>query len=102
VPPLWQWLRDYLVAHSLPQFPNEIKVRGADILPVEQLSLVLPLESWSLIPPCPQKQLPKYAPYLFPTSFSFESVGKRFFWECESMIPLPSIFEVKQIIKTYT
>jgi 5'-3' exonuclease len=91
-----------LSSNSLPIFPNDIKIRATDILPVEQLCLVLPLESWSLIPPCSQKQLPKYAPYLFPSSFSFESVGKRFFWECESMIPLPSIIEIKQIIKKYT
>jgi len=71
-----------------------------DIKPVEQLALVLPLQSWSLLPPCPQRNLPKWAPQYYPTSFSFDSVGKRFFWECESNIPIPSIIEVKEIISS--
>jgi len=74
-------------------------VRANDIHPVEQLALVLPLESWDLIPPCKEKQLPLIAPQLYPTQFSFDSVGKRFFWECESMIPIPSIMEIKKMIR---
>jgi hypothetical protein len=36
--------------------------------------------------------------WLFPTEFGFESVGKRWFWECEADIPIPSILEVKKIL----
>ena len=99
LPPLWYWLRNYTV---LPTFPDKVLVRATDIRPVEQLALVLPLESWSLIPRGPEKMLPQLAPQFFPSKFSFESVGKRYFWECESMIPLPSILEVKEIIRHYT
>jgi len=60
--------------------------------------LVLPLESWSLIPPCKERQLPLIAPHFFPSTFSFDPVGKRFFWECESLIPLISIKELKAIM----
>ena len=95
LPPLWEWLS---AIHTLPSFPDRILIRAHDIRPVEQLSIVLPLESWSLIPPCSEKQLPYLAPHFFPSAFSFESVGKRFFWECESLIPLPSIMELKSII----
>jgi 5'-3' exonuclease len=86
----------------LPEFPEKVLVRATDIRPVEQLVLVLPLESWSLIPPCIEKRLPQLAPQFYPSMFSFESVGKRYFWECESMIPLPSILEVKEIIRINT
>ncbi len=99
LPPLWCWLKDM---ETIPIFPNKILIKSTDIKPVEQLALVLPLESWSLIPAGPEKMLPKLAPQFFPSVFSFESTGKRFFWECESMIPLPSILEVKEIIRQYT
>jgi 5'-3' exonuclease len=100
LPPLWIWLKDYLNESTvLPEFPEKVLVRAVDIRPVEQLVLVLPLESWSLIPPCLEKRLPQLAPQFYPSSFSFESVGKRYFWECESMIPLLSILEVKEITR---
>jgi 5'-3' exonuclease len=103
LPPLWIWLKDHLTnTNQLPNFPEKVYLRATDIRPVEQLALVLPLESWSLIPAGPEKKLPQIAPQFFPSKFSFESVGKRFFWECESMIPLPSILEVKEIIRSYT
>ena len=92
LPPLWKWLAE---SKELPTFVGTVQVRGSEIDPTEQLALVLPLESWSLLPPCPQRALPYRAPHLFPTEFSFDSVGKRFFWECESMIPVPTIREVK-------
>ena len=102
LPPLWLWLKDYLNELMLPEFPEKVLIRATDIRPVEQLVLVLPLESWSLIPPCAEKKLPQLAPQFYPSTFSFESVGKRYFWECESMIPLPSILEVKEIIRSNT
>lgn len=102
LPPLWQMLHDYLnTVGELLIFPDRILLKASDIKTVEQLSLVLPLESWSLIPQCPERSLPYLAPQFYPSKFSFESVGKRYFWECESMIPLPSILEVKEIIRNY-
>jgi len=92
LPPLWSWLCE----ETCPTFPGTVQVRVTDIRPVEQLAAVLPLESWGLIPPCAERSLPLLAPYWFPSSFSFHSVGKRFFWECEAMIPIPSILEVKR------
>lgn len=102
LPPLWCWLKEYLTfSQTLPSFPGKVLIRASDIKPVEQLALVLPLESWSLIPQCPEKMLPQLAPQFYPSAFSFESTGKRYFWECESQIPLPSILEVKEIIKRF-
>ncbi len=95
LPPLWSWLKDF---EQLPEFPNQVLVKASNIRPVEQLALVLPLESWHLIPPGVERTFAQRAPQFFPATFTFESVGKRFFWECESMIPLPTIMEVKEII----
>lgn len=119
LPPLWEDLVKYLTTpldtkHSPVRvrrdesnefirasecFPGEIKVRREDIQPVEQLCLVLPVESWGLIPfGSRQRQLIEKAPWLFPSSFGFGSVGKRYFWECEAEIPVPSIADVKAIL----
>jgi 5'-3' exonuclease len=99
LPPLWSSLSSYLGVKVLPEFPERVLVRADNIRPAEQLALVLPLESWGLIPPGVERQLPQLAPQFFPAAFSFESVGKRFFWECESMIPLPTILEVKALLQ---
>jgi 5'-3' exonuclease len=100
LPPLWEWVRDAVHQHALPDFPQMVRVRAEDIRPAEQLALVLPLESWSLIPPCPERQFPYVAPQFYPSTFSFDSVGKRFFWECEAEIPMPNIVELKERIRS--
>jgi 5'-3' exonuclease len=102
LPPLWCWLKEYLTdIQSLPIFPEKVLLKATEIQPIEQLALVLPLESWSLIPNSTERMLPMIAPQFYPSVFSFESLGKRFFWECESMIPLPSILEIKEIVKKH-
>ena len=97
LPPLWEWVYDYLSVKGLPAH-KKIEIRAEDIQPVEQLALVLPLESWQLIPACKERNFPSLAPQFFPSSFHFESAGKRFFWECESLIPMPTISELKSIV----
>ena len=97
IAPLWEWLAN---VENIPVFLGTAKLHAWEISPNEQLALVLPIESWSLIPVCPERELPYRAPHLFPAEFSFDSVGKRFFWECESMIPLPSMLEVKSWISS--
>ena len=99
LPPLWGWINDTMKAEQMPEFPKKVYVSAKDIRPVEQLALVLPLSSWQLIPSCKEKQLPLAAPHLFPTTFTFESVGKRYFWECEACIPIPTIRDIKQLIQ---
>jgi 5'-3' exonuclease len=93
VPPLWSEIANGCMVSSVP-----VVVRGSDIQPVEQLCLVLPPASWDLIPSAKHRGLMTKAPYLFPKGFRFSSVGRRFFWECEAEIPIPSIREVKAIL----
>lgn len=97
LPPLWGWLAASPSSAGAAVTPV---VRATDIAPVEQLALVLPLSSWQLIPtdsPC--RKLPLAAPWLFPTKFGYSSVGRRFFWECEAEIPVPTILEVKALCR---
>jgi 5'-3' exonuclease len=99
LPPLWSWLYTCMTdGDGLCEFPGSVHIRASDISPVEQLALVLPIESWSLLPAGLEKELPYLAPQYFPSQFGFESAGKRYFWECESLIPLPTVLELKQII----
>jgi 5'-3' exonuclease len=66
----------------------------------EQLAIVLPPSSWYLIPKCEQRQLLIKAPWLFPKGeLKYNTFGKRFTWECEAEIPIPTISEVRSILK---
>lgn len=94
LPPLWVWLAGYLERNELPACG--VGLRGCEIEPVEQLAVVLPLASWSLIPPSAVRALPYRAPHLFPSEFRFDSVGKRYFWECECRIPVPTVRAVRE------
>ena len=100
LPPTWSSLLQMGPDSLQIGMPLEVHMRVEEIRPVEQLSLVLPLQSWSLIPNCPEKQFPKLAPQFFPSSFEFETVGKRFFWECEALIPIPTIIELKGLLRS--
>ncbi len=64
----------------------------------EQLALVLPAESYWLIPRCPERQLLAKAQWLFPKKWEYYSFGKRMFWECEAHIPIPTIKQVRELI----
>lgn len=100
LPPTWSSLVQMGPDSLQIGMPLQVHMRAEEIRPVEQLSLVLPLQSWSLIPNCPEKQFPKLAPQFFPSSFEFETVGKRFFWECEALIPIPTIVELKGLLRS--
>lgn len=93
--PLWKWL----AKSKMPELAGILALPG-DILPVEQLALVLPPHSWHLIRSAREKKLIELAPWLYPTYYTYNSIGKRFFWECEAEIPIPSILEVKSILDT--
>jgi 5'-3' exoribonuclease 2 len=94
LPPLWANVASAVATATA----TESMINASDILPVEQLSLVLPPSSWHLIPSAKHRLLMMKAPYLFPKDFGFCSLGKRWFWECEAKIPIPTILEVKALL----
>jgi 5'-3' exonuclease len=100
LPPTWSSLVQMGPDSLQIGMPLEVHMRVEEIRPVEQLSLVLPLQSWSLIPDCPEKQFPKLAPQFFPSSFEFETVGHRFWWEITCKIPIPTIIELKGLLRS--
>ena len=100
VPPLWSDLCKGLTENPGYVTAVPVTVGAADILTAEQLCLVLPPSSWNLIPSVASKQrrFMSVAPWYFPSEFEFCSIGRRFFWECEPKIPIPSIQEVKLLL----
>jgi len=84
-PPLWKDLRDYV--DGIITMPLPV-TKGAPVKPQEQLSLVLPLESWWLVRDPVLKRMPTTLPVFWPKSYEFHSLGKRWLWECYPSIPI--------------
>lgn len=59
----------------------------AQLKPVEQLAMVLPITSFHLLPSELQTLSLRY-PWAWPTQWNYFSLGRRFLWECEPVIPL--------------
>ena len=59
-----------------------------EILPEEQLAMVLPMESWHLVQSPSLRMLPSLLPQFWPSSFGFLSLGRYWMWECEADIPI--------------
>jgi 5'-3' exonuclease len=82
-PPTWKDLCEFFV------IPEETEwIQREPLKPQEQLALVLPMSSWSLLLKTPYRSLPSKLPQYWPQGFALESFGKRFGWECEPMIPM--------------
>jgi 5'-3' exonuclease len=83
-PPTWRDLLD--------NFPESLHTSGLQVgeplKPQEQLTIVLPLSSWSLLLETPYRNLPAKLPQFWPSKFHLETFGKRFGWECEPLIPM--------------
>lgn len=97
-PPLWSDLATYVAAVTA--LPDAAFANAASnpVQPQEQLTLVLPLESWGLIRDAKLRAVPSKAPAMWPARFGFESLGKRWFWECEAEIPLLMPARLKHIL----
>jgi 5'-3' exonuclease len=95
-PPLWSDLLMYVSTRSaLPVPPVQL---GKPLQPQEQLSLVLPLESWGLIRNPALRALPQKVPAFWPETFQFMSLGKRWLWECPPRIPIMSMARLRSLI----
>jgi 5'-3' exonuclease len=95
LPPLWSDLAKYLDGPFEPLSPEKSL---SQITPEEQLAMVLPLSSWGLIRDKRHRQLPLLAPQMWPSSFSFCSVGRRWLWECEALVPVLTAGRIREIL----
>lgn len=99
MPPLWQDVAAWLTERGLPAAVEPV-LRAAEVTTLEQLCLVLPPRSAALVPVAGlHRRFAAAAPWLFPATFGFHSAGKRWFWECEPEIPIPTLLEVKCVLR---
>jgi 5'-3' exonuclease len=93
LPPLF---KDIIIDDD--KFHSDDIVSPNPIEPLTQLIMVLPIESYALLPQN-MRGLPFERPEFYPKSWSFFSAGKRQLWECEPMIPMLPYNVVAQFIK---
>ena len=99
----WDWCYEFAAA---PLFEEIVKVGPWTLTPRltespaphEQLSLVLPPESYHLIPPCPERQFMALRSEYF-GAWSYFHLGKRNFWECEAHVPMPTIRLLRSLMR---
>lgn len=98
LPPLWKDVADFCKKH--PQGVPLVSISQLPIQPKEQLAMVLPLESWHILKEVDPKLslLPIHFPHLWPQRFEFFSVGRRWLWECEPILPMLPISYVRKIV----
>ena len=103
LPPLWADLRDTqldnLNVTTMTATTDTVATNGSIPLPQEQLALVLPLESWSLIREKTLRQLPMKIPQYWPSNYTLFSCGKKWMWECEAAIPLINLQTLRRFVK---
>ena len=99
LPPLWEDI--YAAVPKTRGASAGPCVEQVPLRPQEQLALVLPASSWNLIPAeDPASKFLAAAPEFFPVHFEYESIGKRYTWEVEPAIPIPSIEQLRAILNT--
>jgi 5'-3' exonuclease len=95
LPPLFETLAEELYKHPAALTLPPLCPKGSPLKPVEQLAMVLPATSFHLLPTEYQK-LPKLYPHAWPTAWSWFSMGRRFLWQCEPLIPLVQPRQIRQ------
>ena len=68
------------------------------ISPIAQLIMVLPVESYALLPQG-LRRMPLLKPEFYPQKWGFFSAGRRQLWECEPMIPMLPFQFVKRLLR---
>ena len=95
LPPRCETVLKWLESNQTLPIPS---LKRDQIKPLEQLAMVLPQSSFHLLP-TEFSQLPTQYPYAWPTKWPLFSLGRRFLWECEPLIPLIKPNQIKQWIE---
>jgi 5'-3' exonuclease len=92
LPPLFRdiCVDDAAFACTAVTLPNPIQ-------PMTQLIMVLPVESYGLLPKN-LRRLPYLRPEYYPKTWTFFSAGRRQLWECEPMIPMLPYHIVQKLV----
>jgi len=71
---------------------------SAPITPEEQLAMVLPLKSWGLVRG-ELRRVPALIPHMWPRSYTFFSLARKWLWECEARIPVLTAERLREVLK---
>lgn len=96
--PMWSDIHSVLLNSETMPLAPAVDIEDA-LQPQEQLTLVLPLESWWLIRNPVLKAVPSQIPHFWPSRFEFSTVGKRWLWECPPEIPILVPSRLRSLIK---
>lgn len=91
LPPRAHTIVEWLKAHTI----SPPTTKRPPLHPQHQLAMVLPVESYHLLPST-FADIPSKYPHVFPTDWAMYSLGRRFMWECEPLIPLIQPFHMAQ------
>ena len=81
----------------MPHVPVPSTIRKL-LAPKEQLAMVLPESSFHLLP-LELRKICDRNPWAFPTRWPVHSLGRRFLWECEPMIPIVTPLQMRAWIE---
>jgi 5'-3' exonuclease len=98
IPPLWSDLVSFASFASFASVDVPIQ-EELQPEPQEQLAMVLPLESWGLVRKADLRRLPAFAPQMWPHTFGFFSLGRKWLWECEARIPVLTAGRLREILR---
>lgn len=98
LPPLFSDVAATILLNPALMDPAALSARPFQLKPVEQLAMVLPTTSFQLLP-AEYRRLPTKYPHAWPTSWSSFSLGRRFLWECEPLIPLIQPVQIRTWIE---
>jgi 5'-3' exonuclease len=87
LPPLLSDLVQYAYVPDKGAATHVMGINTRTLQPLEQLAMVLPVSSFHLLP-AELQTLPARYPHAWPESWDTFSLGRRFLWECEPLIPL--------------
>lgn len=94
VPPLWSSISRSNIKEKKERNESQIK----SPTPEEQLAMVLPLDSWGLIREKNHRKLPILAPQMWPEEYGFFTLGRKWLWESEAMIPILTAEYLRDIL----
>jgi 5'-3' exonuclease len=95
LPPRMESILEVLRTQEKLDVPNTVR---PILKPLEQLAIVLPQSSFSLLP-VEYRNLDKAHPYAWPTAWKTYSFGRRYLWECEPLIPIVQPEQIRTWIK---
>lgn len=87
------------ILHALRTYPSlNPPLKQSSYLPLqplEQLCMVLPVSSFHLLPP-EYQTMPDRHMYAWPESWGVFSIGRRYLWECEPLIPIVQSAQIRK------